>query len=423
MKRIVLPGILLLLVAGCAGPRMESLMPTPLLYTELQRGPMDGLQENERLKPMRVYYATTRRREQDTRRIHYGNEESDGMSLGLALINFGGPEVGWTDLNEASKLVDRDGDWLMSVSGLIEAGGLDLSVSPPQPVEELAWLLGDMNRALKDARRKEILLYVHGAKVDFYNACAFSAQLGHFMGRDSVAMAFSWPTRQRITAYALGDDRKRGERSAEALSLLLEMLSRYTEAERIHVVCWSAGGRVLTKAVDEFRKRYPEMEAEELREKFRLGTLYFAAADVPREDFLAALPALDAMAERVVVSASSKDDALLSARIFMGGGQRIGQLGGGLNDAETAVVEATERLEVVDVSLGSPDRGFDIIGHRYWFNHPWASTELLLALRGLGPAERGLEPGKHRIQWALPADYPERMTEEMLPGLVGGRGK
>ena len=391
-------------------------MPTPLLYTEMDRGPMDGLSDKELWKPLRVYYATTRRRDQDARRINYGNKESENMSLGLALINFGGPEVGWAELNEASRMTDRDGDWLMSVSGLIEAGGLDLSVSPPQPREEISWLVADMNRALENAPRKEIVLYVHGAKVDFYNACAFSAQLGHFLGRDSVAMAFSWPTRQRITSYVIGNDRERGERSAKGLSLLLEILSRFTEAEKIHVVCWSAGGRVVTQAVDEFRKRYPDMKGEELRETFRLGTVYFAAADVPREDFLAGLPSLDAMAERVVVSASSNDDALQGAKLFMGGGQRIGQLGGGLTKEEAAIVEDTERLEVVDVSLGSSDRGFDIIGHRYWFNHPWASTELLLALRGLGPEERGLESGGHRIHWLLPMDYPERMTKEMLPG-------
>jgi len=403
------------LITGCAGPRMESLMPTPLLYTQLNQGPMDGLSKKELWKPMRVYFATTRSRDQDTRRINFGNKESEEMSMGLALINFGEPEVGWAELNEASRMVDRDGDWLMTVSGIIEAGGLDLSTTPPQPREEISWLVADMNRALNEARRKEIMLYVHGAKVDFYNACAFSAQLGHFLGRDSVAMAFSWPTRQRITSYVFGNDRERGERSAIALSLLLEMLSRFTEAERIHVVCWSAGGRVVTQAVDEFRKRYPEMMGEELRETFRLGTVYFAAADVPHEDFLSALPSLDAMAERVVVSASSNDDALQGAKIFMGGGQRIGQLGVEMTEAEAAIVEDTERLEVVDVSLGSSDRGFDIIGHRYWFNHPWASTELLLALRGLGPEQRGLEPGGHRIHWLLPADYPERMTKEMLP--------
>lgn len=408
----------LFLITGCASPRMESLMPTPLVYSELGVGPMDGLQDKKLWKPMRVYYATTRKRVQDSRRIDYGNAEAQAMSLGMALINFGGPEVGWTELNDASRMVDRDGDWLMSVSGLIEAGGLDLSVSPPRPRDELAWLVADLNRALRESRRKEILLYVHGAKVDFYNACAFSAQLGHFLGRDGVSMAFSWPTRQRISAYAIGNDLARGRRSAKALSLLLEILGRFTEAERVHLVCWSAGGRVVTEAVQDLRKRYPDLDDATLRDTFRLGTVYYAASDVPRQDFLSALPILDVLAERVVVTASSQDSALQSAQLLMGGGPRIGQIGGQpLSESEQAVVESTRRLEVVDVSLGSPERGFDITGHRYWFNHPWASTELLLALRGLGPEARGLEPGHHRIQWRLPADYPERMRPEMLKTL------
>jgi hypothetical protein len=45
-------------------------------------------------------------------------------------------------------------------------------------------------------------------------------------------------------------------------------------------------------------------------------------------------------------------------------------------------VSALERLEIVDVSVGAEDRGFDISGHRYWFHHPWASTDVLLAIGG-----------------------------------------
>ena len=68
------------------------------------------------------------------------------------------------------------------------------------------------------ARDKDILVYVHGAKVNFYNACAFAAQLDHFMGRDMTSMAFAWPTRQNILAYGTGADLKRAYRAARALA-------------------------------------------------------------------------------------------------------------------------------------------------------------------------------------------------------------
>jgi esterase/lipase superfamily enzyme len=236
-----------------------------------------------------------------------------------------------------------------------------------------------------------------------------------------VPIAFSWPTRQNIGAYVFGNDRERGERSALALSLLLEVLATYTDVERIHVVCWSAGGRVVSRAVDDLRQRNRELTNEELDEVFRLGTVYFAAADVPREDFLEALPALNDMADRVVVTTSSKDDALRSAKVFMGGGVRIGQLENGtMTPEELAITEAADRLEVVDVSLGTDERGFDIIGHRYWFNHPWASSDIIFAVWGLSPEERGLQNGGHPLLWGIPADYPQRLRPEMVERISRG---
>ncbi len=79
---------------------------------------------------------------------------------------------------------------------------------------------------------------------------------------------------------------------------------------------------------------------------------------------------------------------------------------------------------------GSGERGFDITGHRYWFNHPWASSDVVLSIRtDLGPAERGLvgvppghaaggQPDREPIVWSIPADYPDR-----LRGLADRRGQ
>lgn len=419
---ILVSGLACGMLAGCSGPRVEPLMPTPLLYSQLGVGPMDGVAEEERWKSLRIYYATTRERLQDRQRIDYGNKEANALSLGMALINFGDSEVGWSELNEASKVTDRDGEWLLSIAGLMELGGLDFTVDPPKVEESTAWLVADINRVLEDSRSGEILIYVHGAKVNFYNACAFTAQMTHFMGRDLVPLAFSWPTRQRITAYVFGGDRQRGKRSAQSLSVLLQILADHTEAKRIHVICWSAGGRVVARAVKNLRERHAEMTDEELAERFRLGTVYFAAADVPREDFLDALPSLNALSERVVVTTSSKDDALLSARVFMGGGPRIGQLTQEMSAEDRAIAEAANRLEVVDVSLGTQERGFDITGHRYWFNHPWASTDMILAAWGLDPVDRGLVNGGHPLLWGIPSDFPDRITPHMMERFQkGGR--
>lgn len=62
------------------------------------------------------------------------------------------------------------------------------------------------------------------------------------------------------------------------------------------------------------------------------------------------------------------------------------------------------------MSIGSDTRVFDIVGHCYWFNHPWASTDVLLSIgTDLSPKERGLLPGDLPMLWYLPPDYPERL--------------
>jgi esterase/lipase superfamily enzyme len=224
-----------------------------------------------------------------------------------------------------------------------------------------------------------------------------------------TSLAFSWPTRQNIVAYGSGGDVRRAYQTAPALASLLELLARDSVARRIHILCWSAGGRVVTSALQQLYARHAGGD-EDLREKLRLGTVYFAAADVPGEEFLQALPALNELSDRIVVTVSSKDGALQMARTFMGGGTRIGLRNEDLTQEELDVVMAADRLEVVDVSRGWEGRGFDITGHRYWFDHPWASSDVILALRReLDPQARGLEPTELDLLWGIPPDYPERL--------------
>ncbi len=408
--------IVALCLAGCAGPRVEALMPTPVMYTEIDVGPLEHIPEGERWTPRMVYYATTRQREDDFQRIDYGNGESNRVSMGVAMIGFGGRNFTWADLNEASRQSERGDTVDLSIAGLLEIGDFEVrdDGSLVDTGGSLDWLREDLNAKIEAARDQDLLIYVHGAKVNFYNANAFAAQLDHFMGRDMTSLAFSWPTRQNIIAYGSGGDVERAYRSAPKLASLIAGLANGTVARRIHIVCWSAGGRVVTSALKTLHERYAD-SGEDLRKRFRIGTVYFAAADVPQEEFVEALPALNDLAQRLVVTLSSEDGALRMAQRFMGGGTRIGQKAD--EPASEDIIEAVlaaDHLEVVDVSRGWEGRGFDITGHRYWIDHPWASTDMILAIRSdLGPEERALGKTDQKVLWTIPPDYPERIRELM----------
>ncbi|NKI33671.1 alpha/beta hydrolase [Wenzhouxiangella sp. XN79A] len=391
-------------------------MPTPVLFSELEVGPLDHVPADQRWKPRRVYYATTREREPDLQRIDYNNNESDRVSVGMSLIGFGGPDISWSELNEFSRSAERERNVDLSIAGLVEAGHftLDEHGRAVDPSGSASWLMADLNASIEAARDRDLLIYVHGAKVNFYNANAFAAQLDHFMGRDMTSMAFSWPTRQNIIAYGTGGDVRRAYRSSSALLALLEQLAQDSIARRIHIVTWSAGGRLVTRALSDLYARHAA-DGVDLRERFRLGTIYFAAADVPGNEFIDALPKIDRLARRIVVTSSSNDGALRMARRFMGGDDRIGQLRQRpLNDEQLDTVRGAERLEVIDMSYGADQRGFDITGHRYWFDHPWASSDLVLAIRSdLDADERALQRQATSILWAVPPDYPDRLAERM----------
>jgi esterase/lipase superfamily enzyme len=409
--------VLLLALAGCAGgPSLQPLMPTPILFSALGFSPLDHVPEEQRWTPRRVYYATTRRREDDLQRIDYGNDESDRISLGMTLIGFGSPQLSWSDLSEYSKQEERGDVVDLAIAGLLEIGSFSPATGVSASADDtgaLSWLMNDMSSAIRTSRDDDLLVYVHGAKVNFYNASAFAAQLDHFMGRDMTSLAFSWPTRQNIVAYGSGADLARGYRAAPALASLLEELAAGTPARRIHIVCWSAGGRVVTAALKTLHEWHAD-SASELRDRFRLGTVYYAAADVPVEEFVEALPAINDLASRIVVTLSSGDGALAMAKATMGGGRRIGQREHELDAEQRAVIGAADRLEVVDVSRDWEGRGFDITGHRYWFDHPWASTDVVLSVRSdFTPEERGLAPTENGLLWSIPPDYPERLRETL----------
>ena len=51
----------------------------------------------------------------------------------------------------------------------------------------------ELERRLAAARRKEVVLFVHGYNNTFEDAVLTTGELCHFLGRDFVCVAFTWP--------------------------------------------------------------------------------------------------------------------------------------------------------------------------------------------------------------------------------------
>lgn len=408
--------LLVLVLCSCSAPPAFTLMDTPAIYHHGAIDPFAHLDKSDHGTVLPVFYATNRKPQPaDAKHLPYGNSKASELYLGAATLRFGDEEFSWEELYAASLAPERSDPVTLSLAAFNEMARLPETFSAdlgqPLSTEQQAFAEA-INAQLAKARDKEILVYVHGTKVDFLNAVAMTAEIDHFSGRDFVGVAFAWPSHQNILYYLLGMDVTRARDSSLALQALLQFLAVHTTAEHINLLSYSAGGRVASKAMHELRSRYAERDRAALQRTFRLGAAVFAAADVPLKDFHDRLPSICDLAEQVVVTVSDHDPALLAAEKYMGGGIRIGVEEAEEDELALARALGIDNFEVVDLSLNQKGRGFDIVGHHYWYRHPWASSDIVLLLRtNLPPHRRGLNPAELEGVFYMSPDYPRQVRE------------
>lgn len=344
---------------------------------------------------MPVHFATNRNH---TKR-YFGSNEEPGMTYGVAHVGFGGQQTGWPQLVSASTDGGRPDPLPLRLVDPTEV------VSAKADKDPAGWLK-DLDQATRRTRSRDVVIYVHGAKVEFFHSCAFAAEIAHFSGRDLTPVAFDWPTHPEVFAYLLRIDLSHGIHSAGRLADLVRLVAEDTRTRRIHLVSWSAGARVLSRAMVELAGEDPE----KARARYRIGSCVFAASEVPEKDFIDRLPAIHGLSERVTVYLSDADGALVWASRLMGGGKRLGLEMGALTPEETRMLHDHPRLQMIDCSWEKEKRGFDISGHRYWYQHPWVSSDLMLSLLTTAtPTERGLSPGPTPGLYYFAKDYGTRI--------------
>jgi esterase/lipase superfamily enzyme len=416
---VSLIGLIAIPVVGAARDKDDPLMPTPVMYSEEHIDPFLHLAPVLKSAESKVFYATNRNSKSKGGKAKYGKGIVDVMSVGEGAVRFGDEGTTWAEIDEASKAPDpRENPipmYLTSASEIAQfsegqAVGDDATLTPEQQK-----FVDAINAELKVVGDDQILIYVHGAKFTFEAALAQTAEVNHFAGRDMVGVAYVWPSHKDIIAYGFGVDVRRADHSGPILADLIELLAAHTDAKEIHLLSWSAGGRIAARAIVNLRRKYPDLTSEQLRKKFRLKLVLFAAADVPLDTFIAGLPSMHDMTDRLSVLQSDDDGTLKFGAKMMKGGQRAGLDLGIMTDKEVArVLDPLPRVEIIDVSSFKDERGFDITGHHYWFENPWVSTDVLVNIRlGLAPADRGLTATGRTARWGFKPDYPERIGEAL----------
>lgn len=406
-----------LLFSGCQ-PKVY-LMPTPV-GLDSESSVFEILEDTKNSNWLYTLYATNREPLSNPFKTNkYSIFPSDSLRLGYVVHRVGDRSMTWDDLQRISLEGDRSQDLLIEQIRTREMARYDLADQKKQRLDRAEGFFYEINRALEKSYSKDLLVYVHGANSNFYRATAQGAQLFHFSGHNLAVVTFSWPSAESILKYKV--DVMHASKTVPAFARLIEVLAHNTKAKNINILAYSAGAQVVTPGLSYLRELYPGLAAHKLKEKLRIGEVYFAAPDTDFGPFIDRYMEFRDIVERVSIKINQSDRVLRFAAMSNG----ISRLGrpnwNELSEEENrAITEAlrTDKLEILNISDSkAPHMGGS---HGSWYKHTWVSNDLLLLmLFNASPQERGLVEyrlGNGERGYYFPHNYEEKIREIIRQG-------
>jgi esterase/lipase superfamily enzyme len=413
-----------LLVSGCAGAPIDrtELMPAPAVFADGRFDPFSGVPDQGRRIENAILYATDRDPAgPGDPEPHYTNRRGNLVRLGRAQVLHGDGTLDWNTATQLSLQQDRKPPYRLRLSAVEELGILGRSVSPftdpkllpADPGAAGADFAAAVNARLARSDNRDVIIYVHGFKVPFENPLLIATELWHFMGYDGVVIPYSWPATPRLLAYF--SDVETTALSAHLLKEFIQFLRTDTDAQRVHILGFSAGTRVVLDALSMLA-----MSGNPGADGARIGEVILVGSDVDTGLFAAALAnGVLQTSERLTVYISGIDGALRFANMVFGR-ERLGQLLDlDMPEHVAATLNAADNLVLIDVT-DAEDAGARS-GHSYFRDSPWVSSDILATLSTrLGPAERGLVRAQpSRPLWRYPPDFIARLQRGLIRAADG----
>lgn len=424
---------LLVLLGACAstGPHTIDMMPAPAVFAGGEINPLPVGTPPVSYDDFPMFYATDRKpAESHYEYPFYLNEQGFVLRLGTARIKAGPEGMDWEEVRRMTLAEERTVEYPLQVLSVDETGVLASTVTvlnepdpPPVTPDRAGRKFAEMvDERLADSGVNDIYIYVHGYRVVFDNPLLISAELWHFLGYRGAFVAYAWRSTPRALAFA--SDTETAVARARNFRLFLTYLAEKTQVERIHIIGYSAGTRLVLRALEQLAFLHADSTDEEIRRNVRIGSVVFVGGDTSRETFGAAMAdGVLRIPERFTIYVSSADSALnWSQWIFSR--ERIGQMWtDGMPPRIAAFVRERPYLEFIDVTQAAGSTSGN--GHDYFRRSPYVSSDLLTFLAyDVEPERRGLVKESEDLPvWTFPPDYIERLRKalrEVSPSLTGG---
>ncbi len=424
--RIANAGLLILVfifgLTACSTKKLNeiNLMPAPDIYEDGAVDPFNDTDPIAKIPYNGILYATDRSPAKENHHF-YKNKRGNLLRLGFAKIKAGKEDITWEEARRISLLKNRTVNYPLKVTEVEEVGILDRSITaftPPdlitkelyQPAERFAELV---NEKLKQSRRKDIYIYVHGYKVVFENPILVATELWHFLGYDGVFIAYAWPSTPKTLAYV--SDAETAALSSYFLQIFLKYLAEETDAENIHIVGYSAGTRVVISALAQLAMLNTNQDKASIQRKLRIGHVILTASDFDRQLFGIQLEKGLLKVPRTLTVYVSKSDSALDFSRWLFGRERLGQMWKDRKLSDVAAKYIRERQELIFIDVTDAESATTGNGHAYFRKSPWTSSDILMTLmHDLRPDERGLVLLEDIPIWTFPPDYIQRLRAALL---------
>src|SRR5436305_4852805 len=166
-----------------------------------------------------------------------------------------------------------------------------------------------MSGALEKTRKREVLVFVHGFNVAFADAVLRTAQMAYDLHLDGVPVLYSWPSQASLARYTV--DENNAEWTVPHLEAFLDDIrdvAARSGAHSIYLIAHSMGNRPLTWALQRIAAKLGAGARPPFQE------ILLTAPDIDAGVFAELAQQLRRAADRVSLSASSKDRALTASK-------------------------------------------------------------------------------------------------------------
>ena len=410
MRRLASMTLLALaaVLASCARGPVRTMIPSPIVMQDPRLDFSRVVPPERRTNEVSVLFATTREPAPADGPEHFTRRPGDSVRLGVARVQLGKPEWSFDDLVESDRVNRPDTPRPARVVAVDEFGVLG---APGSAAERE--FVAVIDRQLATSSSGSVVFYVPGYRTTFNDTMILMGSWGHFLGRQSPVIAFSWPTGTRALDYFR--DCPRARAFVSDIAWIIELVAERSQARRINVMAFSCGAPVLAEALVRLREAHPSEDHEALQRRYRIANVIFAAADIDLRTFARShVPAISDIARRITVYVSRDDTALRAAALFACGSRLGRPRFDELTREDLETVASNEQLVGIDVTrvYGPHQLAGGSRGHGYWVANPRISSDVLLSMvYPFDPTWRGLVHPPGRGMWTFPDDYAQRVGD------------